>query len=236
MSDPNEEFIPPPAGEPIPEPPPEGATDAGLGGVEVSPDELDAAEQEFIGELLGLPAAAVAGAPTWGQVYTLARAQLASTVHGRIRENVNPFTIWYYGTSAIAAAWCFIFISWCLAHAAKTANAGLSLLGGKYAYVPYINRISGYHSGHSGVKAGAIAAVNGFGHIGFVTSVSGSSLNLLSGNSTSGGSSDAVTVKTYPLSAINGYVQLKYATAPTPTPIPPPAPAGDPELDGEWVS
>lgn len=225
MTDP--EFIPPPVGEPIPEPPPEGATDAGLGGVEVSPDELDAAEQEFIGELLGLPAAAVAGAPTWGQVYTLARAQLASTVHGRIRENVNPFTIWYYGTSAIAAAWCFIFISWCLAHAAKTASAGLSLLGGKYAYVPYINRISGYRSGHSGMRAGAIVAVNSFNHIGFCTAVGGSTFNLLSGNSTSAAGSDAITVKTYPLSMASGYVNLAYATTPTPTPTPPPAAADD---------
>ena len=215
-----EDFVPPDPNEPIPEPPPEGATDHGLGGVELTPEQLDFAEQEFIGELLGLPAAAVAGAPTWGQVYALAKAQLASVVRGRIRENVNPFTIWYYGTSAIAAAWCFIFISWCLAHAAKTASAGLSLLGGKYAFVPWIDRISGYRSGHSGMRVGAIVALNGFGHIGFCTYVNGSTFHLLSGNSTSGSSSDAVTVKSYDVSIADGYVNLAYATTPTPTPTP----------------
>jgi hypothetical protein len=234
---PDEEFIAPDPDEPIPEPPPEGATDAGLGGVEVSPEQMDFAEQEFIGELLGLPAAAVAGAPTWGQVYTLAKAQLAAVVHGRIHENVNPFTIWYYGTSAIAAAWCFIFISWCLAHAAKTANAGLALLGGKYAFVPWINRIGGFRSGHSGMRVGAIVAVSSFNHIGFCTAISGSTFHLLSGNSTSSSGSDAITVKSYSVSVISGYVNLAYATIPTPTPTPTPTPqpAEADDVD-EWVS
>lgn len=216
MTDP--EFIPPPAGEPIPAS--EGATDASLGGVLV--DEVDDTEAELIAELI-----AGAGLPTWPQVYNLARSYLGTYPPGRLRENVNDFTRKYYGTSAIAAAWCFIFIWYVL-----DKLGGANLIGGKQAYVPWLYKLKGYRSGHSGVAVGAIAAINGFGHIGFVTRVGGGTFNLLSGNSTSGNSSDAITVKTYPLSIINGYVNLAYATTPTPTPTPPPAAVDD----DCWVS
>jgi hypothetical protein len=225
---PDEEFIAPDHNEPIPPPPPSGSTDSELGGVLVTDVEAD------IEALAHAFAAAVTGASTWAKAYALAKAQLAHVIRGRIRENVNPDTIWYYGTASIAAAWCFIFISWVLAKSAATQAAGLSLIGGKRAYVPYIRGISGYRAGHSGMKIGAIVAVAGFSHIGFCTYVSGSTFHLLSGNSTDGSSSDAITVKAYNVAVISGYVNLAYATTPTPTPTPSPA-ADSEELD-EWVS
>jgi hypothetical protein len=205
-------------------PAPAGAADADAGGqlVTYSPRDLAAITA----------AGTASGTPTWAAVNSLAHAQLAEYAKGRVRENVNEYTKWYYGDST-AAPFCFIFISWVLAHAGSSSAAGLALIGGKKAYVPNIDRISGYRAGHSGVKAGAIAAINGFGHIGFVSSISGSSFNLLSGNSTQGASDDAVTVKTYPLSAINGYVNLAYASGPTPAPQPKPSitvPSGSPVL------
>lgn len=222
MTEPADGFIPPPAGEPIPEPPPAGATDAGLGG-ELVDDDLPAFAT----------AAASSGAPTWAQVHALAAAQLAHVVKGRIRENVNPLTKWYYGTTSIAAAWCFIFISWVLAHAAGSQKAGLDLIGGKKAYVPYLPKVKGFRRGHAGMKVGAVVAIAGFSHIGFCTKMTGSSFHLLSGNSTYGSSSDAVTVKSYPLSVVSGYVNVTYATAPAPGPEP--AAPGSVYTEGWWA-
>jgi hypothetical protein len=150
-------------------------------------------------------------APTWAQVYKLAHAQLATWAKGRLGENVNEYTIWYYGDHT-SAAFCFIGISWTLAHAARTQAEGLALIGGKKAYVPNIRSIPGYRAGHSGVKVGAIAAVSSFNHIGFVVRVGSTTFDLLSFNSVSGSSDDAVTVKTYSLSAISGHVNLKYGS------------------------
>jgi hypothetical protein len=204
---------------------PAGATDKGLDGVLVdAPEDVeqpepgdDGAEPEddaphAMAAFATL--AATVGPPTWAQVYALAKSFIAKWAKGRVRENVNDFTQWYYGDNT-SAAFCFIFISYVLAHAAKTQAAGLALIGGKKAYVPYIRNVSGEHSGHSGVKVGAIAAVNSFNHIGFVVRVGSTTFDLLSGNSTNGSSDDAVTVKTYSLSSISGYVNLRYA-APAP--------------------
>lgn len=150
-------------------------------------------------------------APSWNAVLTLARKQKAKYAKGRKRENVNDYTIWYYGNET-AAPFCFIGISWTLAHAADTEADGLALIGGQHAYVPDIRSIHGYHAGHSGMKVGAIVAVNSFNHIGFCTAISGSTFTLLSFNSTSGGSDDAVTEKTYSLSSASGYVNLAYGS------------------------
>lgn len=207
-----DEFIAPPAGEPIPQPPPEGATDSDSGGVIVDPADYTPEEAHIMAALAGAKQSAPAGAPTWAQALALAMAQLAHYVKGREKENVNPLTRWYYGNGTVAA-WCFIFISWVLAHAAKTATIGLAMIGGKKAYVPYIRNIKGYKAGHSGMANGAIVAINSFNHIGFRTSGSGSTFRLLSGNSTDGSSSDAVTLKTYSLSVVSGHVNLTYAPA-----------------------
>lgn len=222
MTEPDE-FIPPDPEERVPEPPPESATDANLGGVEVAPDELSDAEAEMVGLLLGIPAAAVAGAPTWDAVYKKAHSYLGTYPPGRQRENVNIFTIWFYGTASIAAAWCFIFISYCLAMAAATQAAGLALIGGKRAWVPDIMKIGGASLGASGMKPGAICAIAGFIHIGFCVSVSGGTFLLLSGNSTTGSSTDGITVKRYSTDIVAGHVNLNYATTPMPTPAPAPA-------------
>jgi hypothetical protein len=200
-----ETFIAPPT-EPIPDW--VGATDRGLDAIDVSAEYLE--EPEKLEAVL----TTTSGTPTWAQVYALAKKQLAKYAKGRKRENVNEYTEWYYGNET-AAPFCFIGISWTLAHAAGSQAAGLALIGGKKAYAPYIRNIKGYHSGHSGMKVGAIVAVNSFNHIGFCVAVSGSTFDLLSFNSVSGSSDDAVTVKRYSLSYASGYVNLKYA-APAP--------------------
>jgi hypothetical protein len=161
-------------------------------------------------------------ASAWTQVEAKARSFLGKYPPGRVRENVNAFTKAYYGNSTVAA-WCFIFI-WFVLNSLGLAD----LIGGKKAYVPYIVRIDGEHSGHSGVKVGAICAVNDFSHIGFCVRVGGGTFDLLSGNSTSGSSSDAITVKRYSTSYISGYVNLAYPA----TPSPQPGPAAD---DGDVV-
>jgi hypothetical protein len=219
--DPN--FIPPDPNEPIP--PPAGATDAGLGGVLVTDtDEIDTAMERLavvLADVAFEQLAGMEGAPTWDQVYRLAKAMLAKWAPGRRGENVNDLTFWYYGTWSIAAAFCFIGISYLLAHAlakhptAAQQLAGLQLIAGKKAFVPYIRQIPGYEAEHSGMRVGAIVAVGGFEHIGICVGVAGSTFLLWSCNSTDGDSDDAITIKTYPLSAANGHVNLRYSpTAP----------------------
>lgn len=200
-------FEPPPAGEPIPKPPPAGATDAGLDGVDVTDEYREAAAR---GLLTGV------AKTLWYAVEAKARSYLGTYPPGRKRENVNDFTIAYYGNRTVAA-WCFIFV-WYVLNSLGLAG----LIGGKKAYVPYIRQISGVHIGQSGVKVGAICAVNNFNHIGFCVRVGGGTFDLLSGNSTSGSSSDAITVKRYSTSYIAAYVNLKY-----PDVAPEPKPASD---------
>lgn len=208
---------------PVPAVPAGGATDADLGGVEVTPEEMSAEELALIDTIL-----AGTGLPTWSQVYAKARSYLGMYPPGRQRENVNTFTIAFYGTASVAAAWCFIFIWYVL----KSLGAD-GLIGGKQAYVPWIVRIRGCRLGSSGAVPGAICAIAGFSHIGWMVADHGSTFDLLSGNSTSGNSSDAITVKRYPKSIISGHVNLAYASKPTPAP--PPPPADDYDYD-EWVS
>lgn len=206
------EFIAPPADEPK-------MTvfgDADLGGIDVTSEYLNADAPEHL-------ASVATGTPSWENVYSLAKKQISKYAKGRVRENVNMYTQWYYGNNE-AEPFCFIGISWTLAHAGGSQSAGLALIGGKKAYVPYIRNISGYHSGHSGMKSGAITAVSSFNHIGFCVAVGSSTFDLLSFNSTSGGSDDAVTIKRYSLGSASGYVNLKYAAsgpAPTPKPVNP---------------
>lgn len=184
-----------PSGEPIPEPPPSGSTDADLGGIDVTHEYLDAE-----GRLL----AAAAG---WPEVLAYAHSFLGRYPPGRVAENINRFTIAYYGNRT-RAAWCLIFVWYVLKH--------FGLATWKLAYVPWLDRIKGEHSGHSGIKVGAICAIAGFSHVGFFIADHGSTFDLLSGNSTSGSSSDAITVKRYSKSIIAGYVNVTYPTSPSP--------------------
>jgi hypothetical protein len=201
MNTPAHDFEPPPAGEPIPES--TGATDAGLDGVDVTDEYREAAAKGLL---------AGAAATLWTAVDSKARSYLGTRPPGYKRENVNAFTIAYYGNQT-KAAWCFIFI-WYVLNSLGLA----SLIGGKKAYVPYIRQVSGFHSGHTGMKAGAIVAVNDFNHIGFCVRVGGGTFDLLSGNSVSGSSDDAITVKRYSTSYAAGYVNLKYPATPAPGP------------------
>lgn len=221
MTTPDPDFIPPDTSDPNFAPPPRGATDADLGGVLVTDtDEIDEDIERFA-RVIATFASTIPGAPSWSQAYKLAKSQIAKWAPGRKRENVNDYTIWYYGTASISAAFCFIFICWVLCHAisrspsAAQQKAALALLGGnKLAYVPYIRSVPGYEAGHSGMALGAIVAVGGFEHIGFCVRNSGGTFDLLSGNSVNGDSDDAVTIRRYSLSAANGHVNLHYATTP----------------------
>ena len=204
-----EDFIQPDPNEPIPQSPTGGATDDNLGGVLV---DLGRMSDEEAVDAASFAPATLTGTPTWARVYATAKSQIAKYAVGRIRENVNDYTQWYYGDNT-AAPFCFIGISWTLAHAGSSQSAGLALIGGKKAYVPYIRNIKGYHSGHSGMKVGAIVAVSSFNHIGFNVADHGSTFDLLSYNSTSGSSDDAVTVKRYSKTSASGYVNLAYAPA-----------------------
>lgn len=219
------DFIPPDLDDPNAVPRPAGATDAGLGGELVTDvDEVDEALDHLARALADHVTATVPGAPTWPQVYALAKSMVAKWAPGRRGENVNDLTYWYYGTWSISAAFCFIGICYVLCHAisrnptAAQQQAALDLLGGKkLAYVPYIRQVPGYTSGHAGMRVGAIVAVGGFEHIGICVGVDGSSFLLWSANSTDGDSDDAITIKRYALSAANGYANLAYPSSGTRT-------------------
>lgn len=74
--------------------------------------------------------------PTGSQLVSYAMTQ-RGTPKGKVRENVNDYTQWYYGDNT-AASWCLIFICYCLNH-----FGALSLLGGKIAYVPDLKKRAG---------------------------------------------------------------------------------------------
>lgn len=204
MPEPDEQFIPPPAGEPIPEPPPEGATDYGLGGVEVPIEEMGDEERAFVERL----SAAAAAPPAWAAFFSYLKTLLCTWAPGRRRENVNDHTHWYYNSWNIAAAWCFIIISRVLSHFGM-----LDQIGGKRAWVPDLRKVKTHRSGAGGMGVGDLVAVNGYGHIGICTYRSGSTFHLWSGNSTKGISTDAVTVKSYSTGIVNGHAPLKFAPA-----------------------
>jgi len=199
----HEGFIPPDASEPIPEPPPGGATDADLGGIDVTAEYLGDDPRALI---------AAATAATWAAALAYARSYLGTYPPGRKKENVNAFTIEYYGTSSIAAAWCLIFVWHILKH--------FGLAAWKLAYVPWLYKITGEHSGHSGIKPGAICAIAGYSHVGFYVADHGTEFDLLSGNSVKGSSTDGITVRRYSKSVISGYVNVNYAGTPAPGPKP----------------
>lgn len=189
--------------EPIPPPPPGGSTDSDLGGIDVT-DEYFASDGHALTTAAG----------TWAAVLAKARSYLGAYPPGRLRENVNDFTRRYYGNNT-RAAWCLIFV-WCMLNDfAKTAW--------KLAFVPWLYKIPGSHGGHAGIKPGDICAIAGYSHVGFFVADHGTTFDLLSGNSTSGSSSDAITVKRYSKSVISGYARPAYAT--TPAPKPPPVPS-----------
>jgi hypothetical protein len=188
-------FIPPDPEEPIsPTSAAGGATDAGLGGIDVT--------DEYFGPALESYALAVG---TWTAVYAKGLSYLGDRPPGWVRENVNDFTQRFYRNNT-KAAWCLIFI-WCVLNDFFTTTW-------KLAYVPWLDRIKGEKDGHSGIRVGAICAIAGFSHVGFYVASHGDYFDLLSGNSTKGKFTDAITVKRYHKSVISGYVNVDYATAP----------------------
>jgi hypothetical protein len=193
-----------PNGEKIPTPPPEGATDANLGGVEVPLEEMDDEERAFVERL----SAAAAALPMWTAFFSFLTSLVSKFPPGRKRENVNNYTFWFYNSWNIAAAWCFIIISWVL-----NRFGMLDQIGGKRAWVPDLKKVKGHKSGASGLAAGHVVAISGYSHIGICTYRSGSTFHMWSGNSTTTGSSDGTTVKSYNTSIASGHAPLKFAPA-----------------------
>lgn len=193
-----------PNGEKIPTPPPEGATDANLGGVEVPLEEMGEEERAFVERL----SAAAAALPAWTAFLSFLTSLVSKFPPGRKRENVNNYTFWFYKSWNIAAAWCFIIISWVLNHFGM-----LDQIGGKRAWVPDLKKVKGHKSGASGLAAGHVVAISGYSHIGICTYRSGSTFHMWSGNSTTTGSSDGTTVKSYNMSIASGNAPLKFAPA-----------------------
>jgi Putative peptidoglycan binding domain len=206
---PEPEYTLAPNGEKIPTPPPHGATDYGLGGVEVPIEEMDEEERAFVERL----SAAAAALPMWTAFFSFLTSLVSKFPPGRKRENVNNYTFWFYASWNIAAAWCFIIISWVLNHFGM-----LDQIGGKRAWVPDLKKVPGHKSGASGLAAGHIVAIDEYGHIGICTYRSGSTFHMWSGNSTTTGSSDGTTVKSYNTSIASGNAPLKFAPA---TPVDP---------------
>ncbi len=126
-------------------------------------------------------------------------------------ENVNKFTKAYYGDHT-SASWCLIFVWYCLDH----FGAG-GLIGGKIAYVPNLKkRVGGkWHTSKSLIARGDPVTFdfNKTGepeHIGIFVKWLNSSHTMfesLEGNTTKGGSDDAVAVKTRHWSDVYGYVK-----------------------------
>jgi hypothetical protein len=193
-----------PNGEKIPTPPPESATDANLEGVEVPLEEMDEEERAFVERLT----AAATALPMWTAFFSFLTSLVSKFPPGRKRENVNNYTFWFYNSWNIAAAWCFIIISWVLNHFGM-----LDQIGGKRAWVPDLKKVKGHKSGASGLAAGHVTAVSGYSHIGICTYRSGSTFHLWSGNSTTTGSTDGTTVKSYSTSIVSGHAPLKFAPA-----------------------
>lgn len=209
-----EPFIPPPD-EPVPEH--DGATDKGKPGAlspnqDPTPDLDDSAIDEAVAavELMLATAAVVDGAPTLKQVLTLAASKIKHDYGPP--ENINLFTLWFYGRR-LKAAWCFIFLCWVFAHAGATEAAGLSLIDGKRAYVPNILGIPGAASGHAGVRAGSLIALFGNSHIEIVEKVlSGGWLQTIGGNTEVGDSDDAVSRKERRISDVSAHFNPAYAS------------------------
>jgi hypothetical protein len=198
------QFVPVDPDEPIPTAPSgQGATDAGLGGIDVT--------DQYFGP--DAPALTVAGflPLSWSAAHARMLSYLGSRPPGWLRENVNDFTQRFYGNNT-KAAWCLIFV-WCILNDFFKTTW-------KLAFVPWLYKIPGKKSGHSGIKVGAICAIAEYSHVGFCVADHGDYFDLCSGNSSKGASQDAITVKRYPKSIISGYVNVDYtavvpATAPT---------------------
>lgn len=196
------QFIPVDPDEPIPTAAAgSGATDAGLGGTDVTDEYFD---EE--GHLLGVLATGALG--TWTAVYAKLLSYLGSKPPGWERENVNAFTRRFYGNGT-KAAWCLIII-WCVLNDFFTT-------AWKLAYVPWLYKIAGEKNGHSGIRVGAICAISKYSHVGIFVAdhPSTDEFDLWSGNSfISASKQDGITIKRYKKSIISGYVNVDYATAP----------------------
>lgn len=148
--------------------------------------------------------------PTGQQIVSYARS-LRGRPRGKVRENVNDFTQWYYGNNT-AASWCLIFVCYVFNH-----FNSLNLLNGKVAYVPNLKNHVGskWHTAKSGIQAGDPVTFdfNRSGepeHVGiFISWVNASTFLSVEGNTLN----DVVAVRTRRWADVFGYVKPGLATA-----------------------
>ena len=216
MTTPDDPFIPPPPGEPVPDV--DHATDRGKPG-ELSPNQDPtpdtgtdlAVDDALVGIVLTRAQAAMAGAPTVDQFLALAAKQIKK--NWGPAENINKFTEWYYGNRT-SASWCYIGLSWVAAHAGTSQAAGLAIMGGKHAYVPDADNDKSRW--HSTPQRGDFVALFGFEHIEVVEKVlSSTQIQTIGFNTTNGSSDDAVARKIRNRSDADGYYRPAYATTPS---------------------
>lgn len=152
--------------------------------------------------------------PTGSQLIAYAET-FKGVARGRVRENVNDFTQWYYGNNT-AASFCLIGICYCLNH-----FGALGLLGGKIAYVPSLKaRAAGkWHTTKTLLSIGDPVTYdfNRSGepeHVGmFIRWANSAHTQLVSFefNTTGGGSDDWCGEKTRNWSDVYGIVNLGLA-------------------------
>jgi hypothetical protein len=210
---PEDEFVPPPAGEPIPAP---GPSDRGAPDLPDPPDDdteyVDPLDSNAVAHALF--AAAVA-APTAEQVLAYART-FKGVAQGRTGENRNTFTRWYYGDDT-AASFCLIFICYVFDHFGVLGR----FFDGKIAYCPNLRTRVGakFHIGKPSIAAGdpVLFDFNKSGepeHVGmFVKWLDSDHTEFESweANTTGGGSTDWIGAKTRRWTDVYGYVKPGYA-------------------------
>jgi hypothetical protein len=156
-------------------------------------------------------------APTGDQVVSYAMSQRATYAKGWLRENVNDYTLKFYGNQT-AASWCEIFEYEVFDH----FPGGAALFKGKSAYVPDMPSHFGSWWRHSSDKsiypgcpvALGLNSIPGPEHTGLFVrwaNAARTAFVCIEGNTTQGSSDDAVDDKTRPWSAVTGWAKIPFA-------------------------
>ena len=230
-----------PQDDPNTEPvPPVGPSDVGsvLLDATLSP-EMAAELDEIVGTFVDVRCleddgprlmSATAAPPTGKTIAAYMRTRIGHT--GRVRENVNDFTKWYYGDNT-AASWCAIFVCYVYNH-----FGALSLLSGKVAYVPNIKSHVGskWHTDRDKIETGDPVTFD-FNHSGepehvgtFIEWQDGAKTRFTSIEGNTG--SDVVALRTRYWYDVYGYVKPGLSST---GPVPPSKPTKVPVPNGTPV-
>lgn len=140
---------------------------------------------------------------------------VALSQKGYKKSGGTVYGAWYdsiKGTNYVNQAWCAMFVSWC----ANQAGIDQNILTYR-SYVP--DMVSDFqskgqwHDRNYTPSRGDIIIVNGSGHVGIVTGVSGSTVYTIEGNKTSLGSACGTDSYTIGSSYITGYGVPNYTSS-----------------------